>query len=364
MSRIDSGALSGPIVIYGAYGKTGAMVAKVALEHGHNVVLSGSDRNRINRLAAEMGVPGVPVRLDEKATLRQLIRPAACVIHVAGPFAATFRPMLEACFAEAVPYLDLNNELDVFRAMEEFVKGQQLPIPVLLGAGFGVVAGESAAMHAVSMLGQPQRVWLGVVPDVGASSPGAVASTLQVVALGGAVVEGGQFVPERAGRRSFTATLEGRSETFVSMPLGELWAVRRSTGVSSVIGGVARPLPERILLKSGALRTLVRSQKIRQWLVARVPRNDAQNGQNAQNGRVFESIVWARAEDREGRTVEAVLKMGEGYQWTAECAVRLAEQVSVNRRPGLWTAGQYLGKEFALGVPSTRLLEFPAGVSV
>jgi short subunit dehydrogenase-like uncharacterized protein len=333
------------------------MIAKVAVEHGHAVVLSGSDRDRLNRLSAEMGVAGVAVRLEEQAALRQLIRGAACMIHVAGPFSTTFRPMLEACSAEGVPYVDLNGELDVFRAMEDFVDRQQPTIPILSGVGFGVVAGESAAMHAVSMLKQPERVWLGLVPDLGVRSPAAIGSTLRTVAQGGAVVENGQFVSERVGRRSFAATLAGRSETFISMPLGELWAVRRSTGVSSVIAGVSRPTPERILLQSGGLGLLARSETIRRWLVRRLA------GGDVQNGRVFESKVWARAEDRGRRAVEAVLTMGEGYQWSAEAAVRAAEHVAVNRRPGLWTPGQYLGKGFALSVPCTKLSGLPGGAS-
>ena len=181
MSLSGSVSLPGPLFVYGAYGKTGAMIAKVALEHGHDVVLSGSDRDRLNRLSVEMGAPGVAVRLDEQAALRQHIRAAACVIHVAGPFATTFRPMLEACSAETVPYVDLNGELDVFRAMEDVVNRQQIRIPILSGVGFGVVAGESAAMHAISMLGQPQRVWQGLVPDLGLRSRGAVESTLRTV---------------------------------------------------------------------------------------------------------------------------------------------------------------------------------------
>src|SRR5215831_3050031 len=357
MSPSGRVSLPGPLFVYGAYGKTGAMIAKVAVEHGHDVVLSGSDRDRLNRISAEMGVPSVAVRLDEQARLRELIRAAACVIHVAGPFATTFRPMLEACSDEAVPYVDLNGELDVFRAMEDFVEHRPLTIPALPGVGFGVAAGESAAMHAASMLIRPQRVWLGLMPDLGPRSPGAVASTLRTVAQGGAVVENGQFVLERVGRRSFAASLAGRKETFISMPLGELWAVRRSTGVSGVIAGVTRPTPERILWQSGGLQILARSEKIRHWLVAHLARGDAQDG------RVFESKVWARAEDREGRRAEAVLKVGEGYQWSAEAAVRAAEHVALDRRPGFWTPGQYLGKEFALGVSSTKLLEFPAGVS-
>jgi hypothetical protein len=67
--------------------------------------------------------------------------------------------------------------------------------------------------------------------------------------------------------------------------------------------------------------------------------------------------VWARAEDSEGRTAQAVLTMGEGYQWSAEAAVRAAERVFVDRRAGLWTPSQYFGKGFALGVPSTKYSE-------
>ena len=141
------------------------------------------------------------------------------------------------------------------------------------------------------------------------------------------------------------------------MPLGELWAVRRSTGVSGVIGGVSRPTPERILLQSGVLGLLTRSAKIRRWMGARIA------GGKVEDGRVFESKVWARAQDREGRTAEAVLKMGEGYQWSADAAVRAAEHVAVDRRPGSWTPGQYLGKDFALSVPSTKLFAFPEGAS-
>ena len=163
-------------------------------------------------------------------------------------------------------------------------------------------------------------------------------------------MENGQFVPERVGRRSFTATLADSNETFISMPLGELWAVRRSTGVSGVIAGVTRPAPERILLQSGGLGVLARSEKIRHWLVAHLARGDAQDG------RVFESKVWARAEDREGRTAEVVLKMGEGYQWSAEAAVRAAEHVC--DRQSDFDSWSVSGEKFIAGVPSTTLLDF------
>ena len=345
---------AGPILVYGAYGSTGSLIAKAALQRGHDVVLAGADRHRLDRLSAETGARSAQASLDAPDALRRLVRNAACVIHAAGPFSGTFLPMLEACFAEAVPYVDLNGELDVFRAIEDFA-GRRIPrIPVISGAGFGVAAGESAALHAAAMLAKPERIWLGLAPGLGQRSPGAVRSTLRMVAQGGAVVQNGQFVSERAGHRSFDATLAQRERIFVSMPLGELWAVHRSTGIANVVAGADLPVAERILLQSGVLGLLCRSGRLREIIVKSLARDSGPDSHACQ------STVWARAEDSQGRAAEAVLTMGEGYQWSAEAAVRAAERVAIDPRPGLWTPGQYFGKEFSLEVPGTVLRECTA----
>ncbi len=350
-------SLAGTLLVYGAYGKTGRLVAKCALARGHEVVLAGSDRNRLDRLSAEIGARSAQAGLDATLALRQLVRTAACVIHVAGPFATTFRPMLEACSAEGIPYLDLNAELDVFLALEDFTGRYRPGIPVVSGAGFGVAAGESAAMHAAAKLAKPERVWVGLAPDLGQRSPGALRSTMRTVAQGGAVVHNGRFVSERVGRRSFQAELSPRKRTFVSMPLGELWAISRATGVADVIGGAAVPLAERILLQSGALGLLGRPERLRNWMAKHLAQGPSAGASK------FESMVWARAEDGEGRVAEAVLTMGEGYRWSAEAAVSAAERVVLDRQPGLWTPGQYFGKEFAVEVTGTKLCEFAGNQS-
>jgi hypothetical protein len=165
------------------------------------------------------------------------------------------------------------------------------------------------------------------------------------------IVESGRFLAERVGRRSFHPTIADRKRTFISMPLGELWAVRRSTGVANVIGGAAVPTMERILLQSGTLGLITRSEKIRNWLA----RNLAQDSVGGTS--TFQSIVWARAEDREGRAAEAILNMGEGYQCSAEAAVRAAERVAADLPFCALNARPILRQGFAAGVPSTHLFE-------
>src|SRR5262249_59734070 len=129
-------SISGPLLVYGAYGKTGSMVAKTAIKRGHEVVLAGADRHRLDGLSAEIGARGAQARLDAPLELRQLVRKAACVIHVAGPFAPTFCPMLEACSAEAVPHLYFYGEFDVFQAIQGFLDTHGPPIPLISGVGF------------------------------------------------------------------------------------------------------------------------------------------------------------------------------------------------------------------------------------
>ncbi|MBZ5579832.1 MAG: saccharopine dehydrogenase NADP-binding domain-containing protein [Acidobacteriia bacterium] len=344
-------ALAEPLLVYGSYGQTGRLVAKCAIARGHEVLLSGAGRDRLDRQAAEIGARSTVAKLDDAFGLRQLVRNAGCVIHAAGPFIDTFRPMLEACIAENVPYVDLNGEWEVFRAIEELMGRRQPDIPVVSGVGFGVAAGESVALYAVGKLLTTERIWLGLAPDLGQRSRGALRSLLQTVSRGGMAVHNGRHITERVGRRSFRATLARRRRTFVSMPLGELWAVHRSTGVANIIGGVAVPAAERILLRSGLLGWLGRSPTMREWFVKRLAQ-DPGPGTPA-----FESAVWARAEDREGGVSDAILTMGEGYLWSAEAAVRAAERIIIHRRPGLWTPGQYFGKEFAASVSGTQLLQ-------
>src|SRR4051812_36445055 len=57
MTPSGSVSLPGPLFVYGAYGKTGTMIAKPAGEPGHDVVLSGGDRDRLNRLSTSMVCP-------------------------------------------------------------------------------------------------------------------------------------------------------------------------------------------------------------------------------------------------------------------------------------------------------------------
>ena len=102
------------IVVYGAYGHTGRFIVAELLRRGLRPVLSGRDRERLDRLASHHG--GLEVRdaaVDDAAALDRALQGATAVIHAAGPFSITSGPMIEAAQRAGASYLDVAAEPDI-----------------------------------------------------------------------------------------------------------------------------------------------------------------------------------------------------------------------------------------------------------
>ena len=138
-------------LIYGANGYTGELIAREALRRGLRPMLAGRDAAAIAALASELGLPGRTLGLDDPAALADALAGCRAVLHCAGPFSATAAPMISACLAAGVHYLDITGEIDVFEAMVQpgysgfttsFQVGPRRMIPVSLRS-------ESVPTHAL-----------------------------------------------------------------------------------------------------------------------------------------------------------------------------------------------------------------------
>src|SRR5690606_39893050 len=80
-------------MIYGAYGFTGQHIAREAVKRGHRPLLAGRSAKKLRALAAELGLNYRAFSLDDPAALAGALRDVDLVLHCAGPFAETARPM-------------------------------------------------------------------------------------------------------------------------------------------------------------------------------------------------------------------------------------------------------------------------------
>ena len=111
--------MNGTILIYGATGYTGKLIAKAAADQGARPVLAGRNLARVSAVARPLGLKSTRA-FDLMATPPVLMpqsKDVSVVLCVAGPFSATSRPMVDACLRNRVHYLDITGEIDVFEAL-------------------------------------------------------------------------------------------------------------------------------------------------------------------------------------------------------------------------------------------------------
>src|SRR5512133_1859269 len=218
--------MPGPLVVYGAYGFPGELVARRAVERGLSPVLAGRDSEPLARLARELGCTWRAFPLSDPEALRRGIAGAAAVVHCAGPFVSTARPMAEACIDERIHYLDITGEIPVFEALLAMgPAAQNAGVMLLPGAGFDVVPSDCLAAHLVRRLPAARSLVLAIAA-FGRPSRGTARTMLEHAGSAGA------FRSAAPAKRTFD--LGWGRVTGIAVPWADVFTAPRSTGVADV----------------------------------------------------------------------------------------------------------------------------------
>jgi short subunit dehydrogenase-like uncharacterized protein len=104
---MDSAMSEKKWLLYGANGYTGRLIADHAVARGMRPTLAGRNADSVQSLAQRLGLESSVFSLDEPREVSKHVEGFAAVLHAAGPFSATSRPMLEACLEHRAHYLDI-----------------------------------------------------------------------------------------------------------------------------------------------------------------------------------------------------------------------------------------------------------------
>ncbi|WP_320196572.1 saccharopine dehydrogenase NADP-binding domain-containing protein (plasmid) [Agrobacterium rosae] len=148
------------LMIYGATGYTGRMVAEHAEKAGTPVVLGGRSEGPLAELAAKLGVDYRVFALDDDAEIDRALTDVAVLVNAAGPFMRTAKPLMEASIRNRVHYIDSAAELDSYRLAEQLdVEAKAAGVTLLPGGGGSVAMLGSLAGHAIARVKNPGVVW-------------------------------------------------------------------------------------------------------------------------------------------------------------------------------------------------------------
>ncbi len=346
------------ILLYGAYGYTGRLAAEVAAVRKLDVVLAGRNRDALLALGNQLSLSTRVVGLDNAGQLSEALKDVACVVHMAGPFALTSTPMLEACLATQTHYIDITGEIEAFESLwarkEEI---RRAGITALPGAGFDVVPTDCLAGYVAGNVAKPTSLLI-ALRGLESASQGTLRTAIRQIAKPVLCRRGGAIVAleDRSTRWIDFGTA---NEPCVPLSWGDVSTAFYSTGVGNVTVYFRRT---NLLRSTDAARKvlgpLLRSSLGQRGLAAIVrkfPEGPSQARRSLQR-----PTVWAQAVSPSGDSFTASLATPDAYDFTANSALEIASRISrLQAALGLVTPFQAFGADFVLNLPGCSRTDIP-----
>lgn len=338
-------------LLYGSYGYTGRLVAQRAIERGLRPVLAGRDAEQLRAQAAELGLETRAVGLDDPAALDAALQDVPVVLHCAGPFSRTSRPMADACLRTGTHYLDITGELQVFEALaHRGAEAERAGVMLLPGVGFDVVPSDCLAAHLKRRLPGAVRLALAFEGLGGGISRGTATTMAENMGGGGAVRRGGRIVPVPPAWKTRAVDFGRGPVTVTTIPWGDVSTAFHSTGIPDVEVYTRVPRSARRFLRiTRPFGWLLGSAPAQALLKRAIRARPAGPGEEARaRGR---SHLWGEAEDATGSRAVSRLRAPEGYTLTALTAVAAVERVLAgDLQPGFRTPSLAWGPDFVMEV--------------
>jgi len=340
------------ILVYGATGYTGKLIAAEAARRGLDVVLAGRSPEKLAAVAEPLGLETRAFPLTSPTLLREALADVACVLHVAGPFSETSAPMVEACLATKTHYLDVTGEIDVFEAIAR--RGDEAKaagVLLLPGVGFDVVPSDCLAAHVGSRLTDARELRIAIAGLGGGVSRGTAKTMVEAMGDGLRVRRGGVILRRPAGSLERHFDFGAGPARGIGMPWGDVSTAFHSTGIPNIEVYVILSGPIPTLLKASRLVSpLLRQPIMQRFLKARV--DSLPEGPSEEERRSSRSLLLAEAEASGGRVARSLLETPNGYTFTCQAAVEIAVRTAHGEAPiGFQTPSSAFGADFVLALP-------------
>jgi len=338
-------------LLYGAYGYTGELTARFAKARGMRLILAGRDQAKTNEVAQRWGMDQRIFPLDDPRSLDMGLHGVDVVLHCAGPFSHTSRPMVDACIRNKVHYLDITGEIDVFEACAaRDAEARAAGIMVLPGSGFDVVPSDCLAAHLKQRLPDATHLALAFL-GMSSVSHGTATTVVENLHAGGRVRRNGKLesIPAGSLARTIEFAVVGPRET-MAIPWGDVSTAYHSTGIPNI--EVYVPVPRGARTGARALSLLspiVASGPVQALLKKAVDARPA--GPTDEQRAKGYSLLWGEAKNARGDVRVSRMRTPEGYTLTADSSLALVRRVlEGDFKPGYQTPSSAYGADFVMGL--------------
>jgi saccharopine dehydrogenase (NAD+, L-lysine-forming) len=323
-SEISSVNSVNDVLLLGAAGNSGRLIAAELAARHLSVRLAGRHRGPLEDLARALAADGAAadvrtVDAGDAASLAEAMAGVRVVLSTIGPFARQAGPVIEACVAAGLPYVDIANEWAAVRGLlDRDEQARARGVTLVTGAGFGPAATETLVLRLVEKMGAvPDLVRVAAAAEVTGQGE-AVRQTLQESLAQGVAItyRDGQVAREALGSGATVLTFGGAQRPMLPAPVGDLETARLASGAANVVAYIANP-----------------------------------GAHSSGTG----SCTWAEVTGPGGHTLSAELRTGEGVRATAAIAAETTRRVLAGTEPGAWTVGQLFGAALATDATGAKV---------
>lgn len=339
-------------IIYGASGYTGKLIVARAHELGLKPMLAGRSESKIKPLAEQYGFPFKIFNLDDESTLDEAIKDFDLVLHCAGPFKFTARPMMHACLRTKTHYLDITGEIEIFeygRYLDE--KAKKAGLMLMPGVGFDVVPTDCLSMYLKKQLPDATHLELGFAGQGSAGWSVGTASTAVVnLGKGSAQRKAGKIVIVPVGHKTRWIPYEDKRLFFVSIPWGDVSTAYHTTGIPNIITFTGmKPAQYKWTKRMKYFNWLLAMPWVKKMALSRLKKGP--EGPTAEERHSSITFIWGEVTNAAGNSRGATLITPNGYELTMEASLIIAQKVLKGQfKTGFQTPAGAFGEDLVMEV--------------
>jgi short subunit dehydrogenase-like uncharacterized protein len=341
------------VVVYGAYGYTGELIVKELLALGVRPILSGRNESKLRAMASDLDLPFKTVSLDNLSALKDLLENVSLVVHAAGPFSATAKPMIKACLLTKTHYIDITGEWEVYEyAQSKSEEAIRQGVMLLPGAGFDVVPSDCLAMYLKKQLPDATHLTLAFTSKKASPSRGTAKTMIEGAHQGQMYRKDHVLKSKPLGKSKKTIDFGEFQQECVGISWGDISSGYYSTKIPNIevfMGASSGQIKK--LQWLNAFKLLLKWSWVQKVLKKQVDKRPAGPDEERRNkGRAW---FWGQISNG-NKVIEACLQTSEGYTLTAHSASLIARHILEGHfKKGYQTPASAFGHEFVTELPGT-----------
>lgn len=340
-------------IIYGANGYTGELIAREAVRQGLKPTLAGRNKAKVEALAQELGLTYQAFGLDNVEAVSEHLKGFKLVMHCAGPFSATSKPMMEACTKAGAHYLDITGEISVFELAQSLNnQAEKADIVLCPGVGFDVIPTDCIAAALKEALPDATHLALGFDSRTG-FSPGTAKTSIEGMGEGGKIRKNGKITTVPLAHYVRTIDFGDGKKSAMSVPWGDVSTAFYTTGIPNI--EVFVPAFPKMIMGAkmmNYLRPVLKLKAVQKLIKSRIEKTVV--GPNEELRAKVPTYVWGEARNARGEIKTARIQTENAYSLTVNGSLAVVSYLLKNTvKGGTYTPAKLMGYKLVTELPGS-----------